>query len=85
MTDQQTMERVQQEVVSANHDRLYKATLKEVQENKKQKNTSNPSAPSDININGNIEPIKWDPTSPIIILAGFVFHHRNPKQAPETD
>ena len=30
MTDQQTMERVQQEVVSANHDRLYKATLKEV-------------------------------------------------------
>ena len=53
--------------------------------NKKQKNTSNPSAPSDININGNIEPIKWDPTSPIIILAGFVFHHRNPKQAPDTD
>ena len=36
MNDQQTMERVQQEVVSANHDRLYNATLKEVQENKKQ-------------------------------------------------
>ena len=36
MTDQQTMERVQQEVHSANHDRLYQATLKEVQENKKQ-------------------------------------------------
>ena len=36
MTDQQTMERVQQEVVSANHDKLYQATLKEVQENKKQ-------------------------------------------------
>ncbi len=33
MTDQQTMERVQQEVHSANHDKLYQATLKEVQEN----------------------------------------------------
>ena len=33
MTDQQTMERVQQEVVSANHDKLYQATLKEVQTN----------------------------------------------------
>ena len=33
MTDQQTMERVQQEVHSANHDKLYKATLKEVNMN----------------------------------------------------
>ena len=33
MTDQQTMERVQQEVHSANHDKLYQATLKEVQTN----------------------------------------------------
>ena len=30
------IERVQQEVHSANHDKLYQATLKEVQENKKQ-------------------------------------------------
>ena len=35
MSDQQTMERIQQEVVSANHDKLYQATLKEVQENRK--------------------------------------------------
>ena len=33
MSDQQTIERVQQEVVSANRDRLYQATLKEVQTN----------------------------------------------------
>ena len=33
MSDQQTMERVQQEVHSANHDKLYQATLKEVQTN----------------------------------------------------
>ena len=33
MTDQQTMERVQQEVVSGNKDRLYQATLKEVNMN----------------------------------------------------
>ena len=33
MTDQQTMERVQQEVVSANHDKLYQATLEEVKTN----------------------------------------------------
>jgi len=33
MSDQQTIERIQQEVVSANHDKLYQATLKEVQEN----------------------------------------------------
>jgi len=33
MTDQQTMERVQQEVHSANHDKLYQATLKEVKTN----------------------------------------------------
>ena len=33
MADQQTMERVQQEVHSANHDKLYQATLKEVQTN----------------------------------------------------
>ena len=33
MTDQQTMERVQQEVVSANHDKLYQATLEEVNMN----------------------------------------------------
>ena len=36
MSDQQTIERIQQERHSANHDRLYQATLKEVQENKKQ-------------------------------------------------
>ena len=36
MADQQTIERIQQEVVSGNRDRLYQATLKEVQENKKQ-------------------------------------------------
>ncbi len=30
------IERIQQERHSANHDRLYQATLKEVQENKKQ-------------------------------------------------
>ena len=33
MSDQQTIERIQQEVVSSNHDRLYQATLKEVQTN----------------------------------------------------
>ena len=33
MPDQQTIERIQQEVVSSNRDRLYQATLKEVQEN----------------------------------------------------
>ena len=33
MSDQQTIERIQQEVVSANRDRLYQATLKEVQTN----------------------------------------------------
>ena len=33
MADQQTIERIQQEVVSGNKDRLYQATLKEVQEN----------------------------------------------------
>ena len=33
MSDQQTIERIQQEVVSANHDKLYQATLKEVQTN----------------------------------------------------
>ena len=33
MSDQQTIERLQQEVVSANHDRLYQATLKEVKTN----------------------------------------------------
>ena len=32
-----------------------------------------------------IEPMKWEPTSPRIILAGFVFHHKKPKQAPATD
>ena len=31
MPDQQTIERIQQEVVSSNRDRLYQATLKEVQ------------------------------------------------------
>jgi len=35
MPDQKTIERVQQERHTANHDRLYQATLKEVQENKK--------------------------------------------------
>tara|TARA_R100001594_G_scaffold45895_2_gene78852 strand:+ start:1265 stop:1459 length:195 start_codon:yes stop_codon:yes gene_type:complete len=33
MADQQTIERIQQERHSANHDRLYQATLKEVQDN----------------------------------------------------
>jgi len=33
MADQQTIERIQQEVVSGNRDRLYQATLKEVQTN----------------------------------------------------
>ena len=33
MSDDQTIERIQQEVVSANRDRLYQATLKEVQTN----------------------------------------------------
>ena len=33
MADQQTIERIQQERHSANHDRLYQATLKEVQTN----------------------------------------------------
>ena len=33
MSDQQTIERIQQEVVSSNRDRLYQATLKEVQDN----------------------------------------------------
>ena len=36
MLDQETIERIQQERHSSNHDRLYQATLKEVQENKKQ-------------------------------------------------
>ena len=33
MADQQTIERIQQERHSANHDRLYQATLKEVKTN----------------------------------------------------
>ena len=33
MSDQQTIERIQQEVVSGNRDRLYQATLKEVNMN----------------------------------------------------
>ena len=33
MADQQTIERIQQERHSANHDRLYQATLKEDQTN----------------------------------------------------
>ena len=33
-------------------------------------------------INGNIEPINCEPTSPIIIFAGLVFHHKKPKQEP---
>ena len=33
MSDQQTIERLQQEVVSGNKDRLYQATLKEVKTN----------------------------------------------------
>ena len=33
MSDQQTIERIQQERHSANHDKLYQATLKEVQTN----------------------------------------------------
>jgi len=33
MSDQQTIERIQQERHSANHDRLYQATLKEVNMN----------------------------------------------------
>ena len=34
MADDKTMERIQQEVVSANRDRLHQATLKEVNSNK---------------------------------------------------
>jgi len=34
MADNKTIERIQQEVVSANKDRLYQATLKEVNSNK---------------------------------------------------
>ena len=34
MPDQETIERVQQERHTANHDRLYQATLKEVNSNK---------------------------------------------------
>ena len=33
MPDRETMERIQQEVVSPNKDRLYQATLKEVKDN----------------------------------------------------
>ena len=33
MADQQTIERIQQEVVSGNKDRLYQATLEEVKTN----------------------------------------------------
>ena len=51
---------------------------------RKQKKNINPSAPRANNINGNREPKKCDPTSPIIIFAGLVFHHKNPKQAPAT-
>ena len=36
MPDQETIERIQQEVVSANKDRLYQATKKEVDNNKLQ-------------------------------------------------
>ena len=36
MADNKTIERIQQEVVSANKDRLYKATLKEVKDNELQ-------------------------------------------------
>ena len=36
MADNKTIERIQQEVVSANKDRLYQATLKEVKDNELQ-------------------------------------------------
>ena len=36
MADNKTIERIQQEVVSANKDKLYKATLKEVKDNELQ-------------------------------------------------
>ena len=36
MADDKTIERIQQEVVSANKDRLYQATLKEVKDNELQ-------------------------------------------------
>ena len=43
------------------------------------------SAPMAKKIIGNIAPKKCDPTSPIIIFAGLVFHHKNPKQEPAID
>ena len=36
MADDKTIERIQQEVVSANRDKLYQATLKEVKDNELQ-------------------------------------------------
>ena len=36
MADRETMERIQQEVVSPNKDRIYQATLKEVKDNELQ-------------------------------------------------
>ena len=36
MADDRTIERIQQEVVSANTDKLYQATLKEVKDNELQ-------------------------------------------------
>ena len=43
-----------------------------------------PSAPRAKRIRGKSAPRKCDPTSPIIIFAGFVFHHKKPKHAPAT-
>jgi hypothetical protein len=34
---------------------------------------------------GNIAPKKCEPTSPIIIFAGLVFHHKNPRHDPAID
>ena len=43
------------------------------------------SAPIAKKIIGNMAPIKCDPTSPIIIFAGFVFHHKKPRHDPAID
>ena len=48
-------------------------------------NKIKPSAEIAISKRAIIDPIKCEPTSPKIILAGFVFHQRNPKHDPATD
>jgi|TARA_Y100000389_G_scaffold69618_1_gene66270 hypothetical protein len=42
----------------------------------------NISAPIENKIIGNIAPKNREPTSPIMIFAGVVFHHRNPRHDP---